>query len=95
MAVTTHDAETRSIAYSDAAVFGRVSNALGSYAQRILADAPAIEEQVEESNRTGLFARFRAYMSRRATAAELSRLSDATLADIGIARTDINRVAGL
>jgi len=92
MAVTTLDTAPRSVSFSDAAVFGRVSDALNAYAERLLADAPVVDQQIEEANKAGLVARFQAFMARRATAAELNKLSDATLADIGIVRADINAV---
>ena len=92
MAVTALDNASRFASFSDAAVFGRVSDALNAYAERLLADAPVVDEQIEEANKTGLVARFQAFMARRATAAELNKLSDATLADIGIVRADINEL---
>lgn len=87
MAVTTPDIALRSVQFSDSAVFGRVSNVFQAYLERRAAE-DIVKDNAPEP--VGFAASVRAFFERRRTAAELNRLSDRALSDMGLTRDGID-----
>lgn len=89
MAVTAFDYAPRTVSFSDAAVFGRVTSAFQAYLDGWTDEAEAAKS---EERATPFLGSIREYFARRATVMQLSALSDKQLADMGIARDQIEAV---
>lgn len=74
-------------AFSDAVVFGRVSDRVVSYWNRFIDEAPACPEKAGIVERAIFGARD--YFAKRATVRQLERLNDRMLQDIGLTRGDL------
>jgi uncharacterized protein YjiS (DUF1127 family) len=90
MAVTTFDRAPNPIFFSDAVVFGRMTERVQAYLDRRIDDVP-VEPKAPGLIET-LSLRVSDYFARRAAVAQLERMSDAMLKDIGIERADISKV---
>lgn len=90
MAVTTFDRAPNPIFFSDAVAFGRVTDRVQAYLDRRIDDVP-VEPKAPGLLDT-LSLRVSTYFAQRAATAQLERMSDRMLADIGVARQDIAKV---
>lgn len=89
MAVTAFDYAPRTVSFSDAAVFGRVTSAFQAYLDGRTEEVEAATPEVKAQP---IFGSIRDFFARRATVLQLSALSDKQLADMGIARNQIKAV---
>jgi len=78
-------------AFSDAVVFGRVSDKVMAYWERFVDEAPVAPK--EQGMVEVMVARVNEYFAKQAMARQLNGLSDHVLADMGLARADIAKVA--
>ncbi len=78
-------------AFSDAAVFGRLSDKVVSYMNRYVDEAPVAPS--EPTLVDTMVARFAEYRAKRAVVRQLNMLSDRMLADIGLNRHELASIA--
>ncbi len=78
-------------AFSDAAVFGRLSDKVVSYMNRYVDEAPVAPS--EPTLVDTMVARFAEYRAKRAVVSQLNMLNDRMLADIGLNRHELASIA--